>query len=108
MMVNFNSKWNPFGNWDEPDPPEWYKRDQPIWWRRICWFIRNPLHNFTFYWIGMAGCLKYRRPDTVFNPNYKWNIVLPFLSYNGKKIRFYIGWRERGNFGIAIRIKPRK
>jgi hypothetical protein len=69
----------------------------------MLWYLRNPLHNFTFYVIGMADKLKYRKPYDVFNETGdKHNIILPFYSYYGDKYKFYIGWRERGNFGVKF------
>src|SRR5262245_56706082 len=49
---------NPFGNIDEPTPPQWFRDQYPhttelgIW---LAWYIRNPLHNFTHYQIGWSG-----------------------------------------------------
>ena len=75
---------------------------------KIKWFIRNPFHNFTFYVIGFADkkvISKCSSKDLVFTNG--WNFCLrnkyfPFISYQNKKIKFYIGWRERGNFGIKL------
>jgi hypothetical protein len=94
-----------FLNKDDPSPPFSKWRDKPEWMRHLLWYVRNPLHNFTFYVIGMADKLYNRWPNKVFNPAtpcYKWNIILPFISYKGKKVKWYIGWRERGNFGIKL------
>ena len=51
-----------------------------------------------------------RHPKEVFNPNGGWNwaacrykcVWLPFISYQRGRFKFYIGWRERGNFGIKL------
>jgi len=108
-------KWNPiwwFGNADEPTPPDWYRPNEKL---RTCeWHFRNPLHNFTFYVIGIADkdfdCVgKY--PKEVFNPNDGWNrtvcrykcLRLPFVSYKKGRFQFYCGWRDRGNFGFKLR-----
>lgn len=94
-------------------------------------FIRNPLHNFTFYIIGTAyldndqltllqlstagfDSLSYRKKDKrVFTEE---NTGL-FLALNGFKPFFslhltepvdfktYAGWRERGNFGLKLTIE---
>ncbi|MEW6115663.1 MAG: hypothetical protein AB1553_02025 [Nitrospirota bacterium] len=79
------------------------KESSPNWWRRLGWAIRNPLHNFTFFVVGMADRLDNRHPDRVFNPQSGWNIILPFVSYKGKRWEWYFGWRNRGNFGITLR-----
>ena len=121
--------WALFGNDDDgifgtPDfHPTW-----PLWLRAVLWWFRNPFHNLTFYVIGISvsspsgkGVL----PDTahrwgdypqdVFNPNGGWNkcytyydgIVYLFRSYIGWW-KFYIGWRERGNFGFRLTLNGSK
>ncbi len=114
-------KWNPiwwFGNVDDPEPPEWYRPGAPG--RRWLWQLRNPLHNFTFYVLGVADKPFTRTgkfPAAVFAPDGGWNwavarfgwLRLPFVSFNGEWGRFYFGWRERGNFGCKVncgRTKP--
>jgi len=102
------------------------------------WYVRNPLHNMFFYVIGQAWrerrsqlvllsfsgdhftAFKYSpNADTVFPRKrscfylalHGW---LPFLSFRMNHFQdrrgdFYIGWRERGNFGIkAIPAKKVK
>lgn len=109
-------KWNPlwwFGNVDDPEPPDWYRPGSTG--RRLLWQLRNPLHNFTFYVIGVADkpfARSGRFPQAVFAPKGGWNwavtkhswVRLPFVSYNGEWGRFYLGWRERGNFGGKINL----
>lgn len=107
-------KWNPcwwFGNMDDPTPPQWYRPEDPH--RVAKWKRRNPLHNFTFYVVGIAD-KDFRRvgryPDQVFNPHEGWNWAvckykvwrLPFISYRHGSLKFYLGWRERGNFGAKF------
>ena len=77
------------------------------------WRWRNPLHNFTFYVVGIAD-KDFKRagkhPAAVFNRNDGWNTAvckyrwlrLPFVSYKKGKFKFYCGWRERGNFGFKL------
>ena len=78
------------------------------------WFIRNPLHNFTFYVIGFAD-RKIITSEGVWPKNNKKilftfrkidssSIKLPFFSFKLKRIKGYIGWRERGNFGVELRF----
>ncbi|NBV23489.1 MAG: hypothetical protein EBS05_16415 [Proteobacteria bacterium] len=96
---------------DDPDPPDWYRPGNRC--RRVLWQLRNPLHNFTFYVIGVADQPFTRTgkfPEAVFAPDGGWNwamtryrwVRLPFVSYNGIWGRFYLGWRERGNFGGKV------
>lgn len=109
--------------------------------RAFMWWVRNPMHNFTFYVIGSAykknsefvilkfseeggEFLKYHKEArTVFAGSgtsfflgfHGWK---PFISLRldyGRRLDFYFGWRERGNFGIkfvpsanSYRIKRKK
>lgn len=107
-------KWSPiwwFGNADDPVPPKWYRPEQKM--RGTLWQLRNPLHNFTFYVIGNHDKEFVRRgrdPKAVFHPEGGWNwaviesgwLRLPFVSYEGKHVRWYALWRERGNFGLKL------
>lgn len=96
----------------------------------IAWMLRNPLHNFCFYVIGNAGAptdewtllkinskkvefFTYKhQADTVFAGRYSSFFLglhngLPLISLRVAyghfwKSDFYIGWRERGNFGIKF------
>lgn len=148
-------KLNPlwwFANDDDTVPPKEYHPEWSKFRRNFYWkYIRNPLHNFTFYVIGVADKVKEGKikrlgkyPNTVFNPNGGWNfcyslgapnyslivtalllifiyfcklsvyksfiltgltiatiMTLPFVSYIGK-FKFYLGWRERGNWGVKL------
>lgn len=97
--------------------------------RAAAWNIRNPLHNFFFYVIGSAhrrnseltllglakgnsSAMTYKREaDTVFLKESGNSLYLglhggkPFLSwqlYYGRQCNAYIGWREKGNFGMKF------
>jgi hypothetical protein len=110
-------KWNPLwslGNADDPEPPTWYRPASPN--RRWLWQTRNPMHNFTHYVIGVTDKDTTRTgkyPSEVFAPDGGWNwaytkrgcLRLPFVSYAGKRSRFYLGWRESGNFGGKLNFK---
>jgi hypothetical protein len=110
--------------------------------RAFMWWMRNPMHNFTFYVIGSAHkknsevtLLKFSEDgdNDFFSYHSKGKTVFagkgtsfflgfhggkPFLSLRidyGRRFDFYIGWRERGNFGIklipsapSLRLKPKK
>ncbi|MDB6081900.1 MAG: hypothetical protein JWO53_1172 [Chlamydiia bacterium] len=108
-----------------------YKLQEPISSKlALYWTCRNPLHNFCFYVIGQAymknseytllsiseGEKKYlsykAEGSTVFE---KGNSSF-FLGFHGWKpfiafkiqhshsyhTEFYLGWRERGNFGLKL------
>jgi hypothetical protein len=106
--------WAVFGN--EDDGPigdlAWNPNQDDTWKRRVGWWFRNPAHNLTFYVIGVAHretTRTGRYPTDVFTPAGGWNwavtryrwLRLPFVSYSGW-VRFYAGWRERGNFGLKL------
>jgi len=107
-------KWNPawwIGNADDSEPPDWYRPGRRF--RRTWWGLRNPFHNFTFYVIGIADKDFDRtgtHPEHVFNPDGGWTRAvsryrcwrLPFVSYIRGDFKFYLGWRERGNFGVKL------
>jgi hypothetical protein len=106
----FNPVWW-LENSDDPVPPAWYLPDNKH--RVTKWHFRNPFHNFDFYVIGVAD-KKFTRsgryPDVIANPHGGWNfavarckiILLPFVSYQRGKFEFYLGWRERGDFGTKL------
>ncbi|MEM7828195.1 MAG: hypothetical protein QW561_02520 [Candidatus Aenigmatarchaeota archaeon] len=116
-MKIWHSKWNPLGNYDEPEPPADKWKNCWKWLRHLLWFLRNPLHNFTFYWIGFVDkrfvSIGYL-PKDVFAPRgynvalrvYK-NIPFPFISYSGERLKWYLGWRERGNWGAKITLSKK-
>ena len=96
------------------------------------WWLRNPLHNFCFYVIGSANkvndeitlfkasrngidAFRYKSVgDTVFADS----ATSIFIALHGKKpffslrigsetrsFDFYLGWRERGNFGMKCCLR---
>lgn len=103
--MNFNSKYNPFGNFDEPQPKPELWPDKPYWFRWLLWtFYRNPCHNLVRFWPPF-GFKDYPLDYTqIWNTQQKWNLILPFFSYRGKKWEGYVGWRPSDKaFGIAMR-----
>jgi hypothetical protein len=112
--IQFYQKLNPvwwLGNVDEPTPPDWYCPGDRH--RAFKWYVRNPFHNFGHYVIGVADKKFYRSgkfPAHNAGPHGGWNfavarrhiVLLPFVSYERKGFTFYLGWRERGNFGMKF------
>lgn len=120
--ITLAKKVNPLwwlANEDRDYDPD-FMPDKPHKVRKFWFAVRNPGHNFTHYVIGVA------HKDTVrkgTSPCHVWNdrggkvnlahiksgagLKLPFISYRGKHIESYIGWRERGNFGIALRRRSK-
>lgn len=100
-----------FGNEEGLDPaymPEW-----PVWRRQVFWFFRNFMFNFFRFVVGVEDRdLCVTGPAPVFLPvwheaqpprtGWKWSIIrtgkvrLPFISYSGSRIVFYIGWLPSG------------
>lgn len=85
----------------------------------IRWWFRNPFHNLTFHVIGIPKPFisigDY--PWDVFNPKGGWNRVTRISAINQKRYKFisyigwckfYVGWRERGNFGIKLTLNTKK
>lgn len=115
--------WALFGNDDDPNPPEDYYPGEPMLYRGVRWWLRNPCHNMGFYVLGLAGkpferVALYPRGASgllVFRPEGGWYIAvvkyrwlrLPFVSYQGTGLvkKFYCGYRERANLGVKITFK---
>jgi len=118
-------KLNPvwwFLNEDEPDPPDWQLPGMPYIIRQLSWYVRNPLHNFGKYVLGVCD-----RNYTVIGtaPVYAttWSDIypaqtgwklstihlgklrLPFISYAGEHVLWYAGWQWSGFFGFKFNIK---
>ena len=103
-----------FSNRDHPQPPVDYMPASPTWWRKVCYWFRNPAHDFCFYTIGVKG-----KPFTVIGENrpgvdwfmggWTWHVLaykrwrLPYLNYRGRRWEFYWGWRSSGAFGFKLR-----
>jgi hypothetical protein len=108
-----------------------FKPECPVGlYKALAWMVRNPFHNFCHYVVGSADkkndewvflkinrnrwcCFQYNPiAHTVFAGRYTSFFFglhggKPFISlrlaYGPKwKSDFYIGWREKGNFGIKV------
>lgn len=100
--------------------------------RLLLWNLRNPLHNLFFFVLGISYLKDIPQfhvvtlgqtsrfmkeegrsvwPQGEYGASFVLRYyVLPFFSVRtplgfGKKFEFYIGWRERGAFGMALRFK---
>lgn len=107
-------KFNPvfwFGNIDDPVPADWYRPENRM--RTFLWHCRNPFHNLFFYVIGIADKefeIAGKFPGRISNPDGGWNwtvckykwLRLPLVSYQRGRFNFYLGWRNRGNFGMKF------
>jgi len=116
-VISTTEKLNPsfwLGNADDPTPPADYLPEAPD--RVSKWYWRNPLHNFTFYVIGIADKEFVRQgndPSNTFNPNGGLNFAvckygllqLPFVSLKQGAFHCYWGWRPGGNFGIKLTME---
>lgn len=124
------TSWMLFGNDDDGIFGEGDKDNYNPERKALRWWLRNPLHNFCFYVIGSAyrqngqftlvdlrsqrnRFFKYQptegrdfeKKETRFFLGFhggKPFIYLKLLWGNRHQSLFYIGWRERGNFGIRF------
>ena len=76
----------------------------PYWWRLVTFNIRNPFGAV----LALVATDKMLPDIPTFNPKggFEWIIHrshLPFISYRGKWVEWYVGWRPDGIFGIAVR-----
>ena len=120
------TKWEWFKwiwlNDDEPIPPDGYLPDSKY--RIFWWHLRNPLHNFFHYVVGIRG-QEYRiegecTPTSWGTCEYEkwgpdgvgWHYLelitpegkkYPFVSHRSKRIEWYIGWGPKGDFGMSLR-----
>ena len=114
-------KINPLWWFGTDEPIEsWYHPEWPQWRRYFIWnFIRNPLQNMSKYVIGVEDrnftaygrypVLTVQRDDLM-PPQLGWQwcvllgaevwVPLPFVSYSGSWIVWYLGWQPTGKFGI--------
>jgi hypothetical protein len=69
---------------------------KPMWLRKLWWFVRNPeLHIIP---------VMNKVDTTTWNPAGGFQrIGNRFISYRGKYIECYLGWRPSGSFGAAFR-----
>lgn len=118
------------GIFGEEPTADFRKCSPPSVGKALAWAYRNPTHNFCFYVIGSAGRVNdeftllrltphyqeafvYRPQATTVFAGKRSSLYLalhggkPFLSSrivwsNTREGRFYIGWREKGNFGVRF------
>lgn len=121
--VSFWKKINPlwwFGNEDDGwfGDDRWRNGRKPSLALAITWFFRNPLHNLTFYVLGIADHDRTfystkpwgRRTPDGGATGFSFHVViakngflpLPMIAYVGEKHGWYIGWRPYGSFGISL------
>lgn len=111
--------WTLLGNDDdgifgEGLKASYYSNIPPCAFKALRWTARNPLHNFCYYVIGSAH--RHNRKIALIDLRSKINESKFFIGFHGgkpfisfcfdysssRKGEFYIGWRERGNFGIKF------
>lgn len=121
-FLAWNNPKNPFANWHEPMPfPEVNENRAPknellafLWWQ----FWRNPLHNLTHFTLGIVPVGKryeWITPDEAgwvrndYGDHSCWTKIgkKPKCRkyYSFGPFEAYIGWSERGSFGISFRKK---
>jgi hypothetical protein len=102
-------------NSDDP-LPWWWKPDAPLAERKRTWMLRNPLHNFTSYVMGVSDRHTHRygiHAGDIWNDRGGFNatvtqagplLYLPMISCRGPLLEWYLGWRTSGSFGGALRL----
>lgn len=88
----------------------------------FAWWRRNPLHNLTWYGIGVADRERVttgRWGGAFHRPGGGWLtcwtdvqvmgvwLALPFVSYISPRVKAYAGWRPSGAFGLKLNISRR-
>lgn len=110
-------KMNPvwWGKNSDNPLPDWWRPEDDYETRKRSWYLRNPMHNFTHYVIGVSDRQFHRTgidAQGVWNPDGGLNVAvthagplihLPFISHKGRFLEGYMGWRNGGNFGMALR-----
>ncbi len=99
-----------------------YLPDRPQWWRNLCWAARNPAGNLMGFVLGCEGfdytvtgpapvMLTTLYDDTPPRFGWKWSIIkcgwfyLPFVSYSGTAVLWYLGWRPySGGLGFKFNL----
>jgi hypothetical protein len=124
--------WTLFGNDDDGvfGPYNYRPHQRNNLAKALAWTARNPLHNFCFYVIGSAhrpnseidllkvgnrriSMLHYKpQGNTVFASECSSLYLAlhggkPFISFrlmylSTRRLDFYLGWRDRGNFGMKL------
>jgi hypothetical protein len=130
VQIPWTTKINPLwwfvgpDGWNAPDTNNGtpYLPDvKNTWLRRFYWFVcRNPLMNFVGFIIGVEDrnyrvtgsapvLLTTGRDATPPIYGWRWAVLsvgwlrLPYVSYYGGWIEFYLGWRPAsGGFGLKI------
>lgn len=111
----WNSPRNPFGNWHEPMPwPEKRRVQAPanqwlawLWWQ----FWRNPLHNFSHFWIGITPVGRryewitpdedgWIRFDGCWVKGHSFRCSKAVGLWGGRYL--FVGYRRRGNLQVSL------
>jgi hypothetical protein len=90
--------------------------EQSIFPDAVWWQSRNPLTNFTHFWVGIVPVGEdgeFRSPEetgwtrVIVDQNYSYwqkdNVKLPYKKGEIGPFEWYAGWTSRGNFGLSFR-----
>jgi hypothetical protein len=107
-LGNANDAVDSFNEDGTPSHPNFHPT-KPLWIRKILWACRNPFHNLFFFVIGLEDHTEVVNYGKMFpQPPQKWNIILPWICYKGKKWEWYAGWRTGTSLGFAFRNRDAK
>jgi len=117
-VKKLNPVWM-YQNDDDPAPPEWHnvKEGEDLPARKRSWLRRNPMHNLTFYVLGVSDrdFIRYgMNADSIFPPEQKNGvnfsiikcgpfIYLPSMGFRAEWLEGYLGWRTNGAMGFTMR-----
>lgn len=86
----------------------------PLAVRKVLWWFRNPAETFMAEYVGIKGkpfTTTGKHGNVTWNPQGGFNLLVHhlngraylFVSYRGKVVEFYLGWRPSGTLGAAFR-----
>jgi len=117
--ISWTKKINPWWwLWNDLQPyPDPGQVKHTGWLGQFEWWIRNPMANFVGFVIGVndrnytiTGTRPVLDGSLADSGGYgwKWSVIqlthvyLPFISYAGTSIVFYLGWRSSGGLGFKL------
>lgn len=101
----------------DPVPDQWYMPGVHPDIRQFFWWWRNPFANFVGFVIGVndrnysitgTAPVEHATKWDTLEHGWHWSLIrigllrLPFVSYSGEWVLWYVGWRYSGGFGVKI------
>lgn len=120
VLVPWVKKINPWWwLWNDLDqiPDQWYMPGEGYWKRQFFWWWRNPFANFVGFVVGVndrnyeitgTAPVEHATKWDTLEHGWHWSVIrlkylrLPFVSYSGEWVLWYVGWRYSGGFGVKL------